>query len=116
MPKKLAPTGTDKDLNLLRLSSLFTDEDKAREFLEHRRWPDGPVCPHCKGTDIYTLTGKEKSKNPVPKGVYKCAECREKFTVRIGTIFEDSKLPICKWLMAFHLMTSSKKGVSSHQI
>jgi len=116
MPAKKAPTGTDADLNLATLSALFVDEEKAREFFESNRWPNGPVCPHCESTNVYTLTGKPESKNPVPPGVYKCAECREKFTARIGTILEESKLPISKWLMAFHLMTSSKKGFSSHQM
>ena len=104
------------ELNLVSLSRTFSNEDMAREFLEARLWPNGPVCPHCKSNEAYKLTGKPNSKNPVPKGVYKCKKCRQKFTVRVGTIFEDSKLPISKWLMAFHLLTSSKKGISSLQI
>ncbi len=114
--KKKPPTGTDADLNLAELNELFGNEEKAREFLEKRRWPNGPVCPHCKSTQIYTLTPKAGSRNPVRPGVYKCGKCREKFTVRIGTVFEESKLPLSKWLMAFHLLSSSKKGMSSHQI
>jgi transposase-like protein len=74
------------------------------------------VCPHCGSTEAYRLTAKPGSASPVRPGVCKCKECRKQFTVRVGTIFEDSKLPISKWLMAIHLMTSSKKGVSSHQI
>ena len=105
-----------KDLNLATMSHLFADEDAAREFLEHRLWPNGPVCPHCDCTEAYKLTAKPDSDKPVRKGVYKCKECRKQFTVRIGTIFEDSKLPLCKWLMALHLLTSSKKGISSLQI
>lgn len=116
MPAKNPPSGDDGDLNPGTLSALFTDEDKAREFLESKLWPNGPVCSHCDSTEAYTLVGKEASKNPVPRGVYKCKKCRKKFTVRIGTIFEESKVPLRKWLMAIHLMTSSKKGVSSHQI
>lgn len=116
MPAKNPPTGTDADLNLSTLAGLFTNEDRARAFLESKRWPNGPVCPHCKGTEVYTLTPKSVSRQPVRPGVYKCKACREQFTVRIGTIFEESKLPLSKWLMAIHLMTSSKKGVSSHQI
>ena len=104
------------EINLVSLSGLYADEDAARDFLEARLWPNGPVCPHCDNTGAYALTAKPGSKNPVPKGVYKCKKCRKKFTVRVGTIFEDSKLPICKWLMAFHLLTSSKKGISSLQI
>ena len=116
MPRKTPPTGTDADLNLATLLPLFSDENKARRFLESKRWPNGPVCPRCGCTDAYVLTAKPGSKSPVRPGVYKCKACREQFTVRIGTIFEESKIPLSKWLMAIHLMTSSKKGISSHQM
>ena len=116
MPAKNPATGIDSELNLSTLACLFVNEDMARAFMERKRWPNGPVCPHCNSTDAYKLTAKPESKKPVRPGVYKCSKCREQFTVRVGTIFEDSKLPISKWLMAIHLMTSSKKGVSSHQI
>jgi transposase-like protein len=106
----------DKDLNLATLAGMFDDETKAREFVEAKRWPDGPVCPFCESRAIYTLTPKPGSRSPVRAGVYKCKACRKQFTVRIGTIFEDSHIPISKWLMAIHLMTSSKKGISSHQL
>lgn len=96
---------------------LFTDEDKARAFLEAKRWPNGPVCPHCDGAEVYPMTAKPGSKSPVRPGAYKCKACRRQFTVRIVTIFEESKIPLSKWLMAIHLMTSSKKGISSsHQM
>jgi len=115
--KKAGPTGTDADLNLASMAAMFADEDKAREFLEAQFWPDGPVCPHCGEHGAYKLTAhKTDSKRPMRKGVYKCCGCRKQFTVRVGTIFEESKLPLRKWLMAIHLMTSSKKGVSSHQL
>lgn len=107
---------SDKNLNLATLAGLFADEDAARAFLESKLWPAGPVCPHCACMDIYKLTAKPTSKSPVRPGVYKCKACRKQFTVRVGTIFEDSHIPLCKWLMALHLMTSSKKGVSSLQI
>lgn len=106
----------DEDLNLLTLSPLFSDEDKARAFVESKLWPNGPVCPHCGNTKAYALTPKEESRRPVGKGVYKCASCRKLFTVRIGTVFGDSHIPFRKWLAALHLMTSSKKGVSSMQL
>jgi transposase-like protein len=116
--KKAQPTGTAADLNLSTLSRLFSDESAAREFLESQLWPEGPVCPHCGEHGAYKLTshGAATGKRPMRPGVYKCCGCRKQFTVRIGTIFEESKLPLRKWLMAIHLMTSSKKGVSSHQI
>ncbi len=116
MPKKNPPTGTDADLNIAELSDLFTNENAARSFIEARVWPNGPVCPHCRSTQAYALIGRATSTKPVRKGVYKCKDCRKQFTVRIGTIFEDSKLPFTKWLITIHLMTSSKKGISSLQI
>src|SRR5688572_23837526 len=107
----------------LRLQSMFAlnqphfqDEKAAREFLEGLRWPDGPVCPHCNATGAYKLTAKPGSKKPVRPGVYKCAECREQFTVTVGTIFEDSHIALNKWLLAIHLLCASKKGMSAHQL
>ncbi|MGD0581267.1 MAG: IS1595 family transposase [Bryobacteraceae bacterium] len=90
----------------------YHDEDAAREHLEGILWPDGPVCPHC------GLVGEAYKLNGVTtrKGLYKCAGCREPFTVTVGTIFEDSHIPLHKWLLAVHLMCSSKKGISAHQL
>lgn len=102
--------------NLVTLLPQFSDEDKAREHLEGIRWPNGPVCPHCGAAKVYRLEAKPESKRPVRKGVWKCAECRKQFTVRVGTIFEDSHIPLSKWLMAFYLLCSSKKGMSAHQL
>jgi transposase-like protein len=107
---------SDEDLNLITLAELFNDETKARAFLEAKRWPNGPVCPFCQSRGAYTLTPKPSSSKPVRAGVYKCKACRKQFTVRVGTIFEDSHIPLSKWLAAIHLMTSSKKGISSHQL
>ncbi len=88
----------------------FHDEATAFAFVESLLWPQGPICPHCGGCDrIYDL-GKTRI------GLRKCGQCRKQFTVRVGTILEDSHLPMTKWLQAIHLMVSSKKGVSSHQI
>ena len=114
--KKNPPTGTDADLTLPTMLPLFSDEDKARAFIESKRWPDGTFCPHCGEGDAYRLKAKPDSKRPVRPGVWKCRGCRKQFTVRVGSIFEDSKIPLRKWLMGIHLMTSSKKGISSHQI
>jgi transposase-like protein len=116
MPAKNPPTGTAADLKLTTTAGMFADEETARAFLESKRWPNGPVCPHCHSNEVAKLSPKEASKSPVRPGVYQCRVCREQFTVRIGTIMEESKIPIHKWLMAVHLMTSSKKGISSHQI
>src|SRR6266853_6565827 len=109
-----------EELNLVKLASEYSDNDKARELLESLRWPNGPVCPHC-GNDgqsksIYTLMPKPDSKRPARKGLYKCGACRKQFTVTVGTIFEDSHISIGKWLMAIFLLCSSKKGMSAHQL
>jgi transposase-like protein len=90
----------------------FQDADKAREYLEALRWPEGAVCPHCGSAgQHYKLEGKATR-----PGVYKCSDCREQFTVTVGTVFEDSKVPLNKWLQACYLMSSSKKGISSKQL
>jgi transposase-like protein len=90
----------------------FTDEHAARELLEAIRWPNGPVCPHCGGTDE---AYKVKSAKARP-GVYKCGHCRKQFTVTVGTVFERSKIPLHKWFQAAYLLCSSKNGMSSHQL
>jgi len=99
------------------LSPEFTDPDKAREVLEAERWPDGPVCPHCGVIgEAYKLEAVEGTKTHARKGVYKCADCRKQFTVTVDTIFEDSHIPLNKWLFAIHLLCASKKGMSAHQL
>ena len=99
------------------------DEAAAFAHVEAMLWADGPVCPHCGVVDrAYKLEGvrtKPSKKNPEGKerhGLWKCRECRKQFTVRKGTIFEESHLPLHLWLQAIHLMVSSKKGISSHQL
>ncbi|MCH7808744.1 MAG: IS1595 family transposase, partial [Planctomycetes bacterium] len=86
-------------------------EDEARTMLESIRWPDGPVCPHCESDEATKLGGKAGA-----KGQHKCRSCRKKFTVRIGTVFEESPIPLRDWVYAFARMCSSKKGISAHQI
>ncbi len=88
----------------------FHDEAEAFAKVEAVLWPHGPVCPHCGNADrVYDLT-----KTRI--GLKKCGACRKQFTVRVGTVFESSHIPLHKWLQAFHLMCSSKKGISSHQM
>jgi transposase-like protein len=91
----------------------FQDATKAREYLEAVRWPDGPICPHCGSVskDHYALNGKAHR-----PGVYKCKDCRDQFTVTVGTVFERSKVPLHQWMQAVYLICSSKKGCSSHQL
>jgi transposase-like protein len=95
----------------------FSDEDKARKYLEDLRWPNGAECPHC-GTigNHYQITGKATSNQPARKGLWKCHKCREQFSVTVGTIFEKSHLPLHKWLSAIYLLCSSKKGMSANQL
>jgi len=101
----------------------FHDEAAAFAHVESILWPEGPVCPKCGSFEKhYKLTGvrtKASKKNPngvERHGLYKCSACRSQFTVRMGTIFEESHLPLHKWLQAIHLMCSSKKGISAHQL
>lgn len=96
------------------LAPQFTDADAARDYLENLRWPDGPNCPHCGGMKAYTITPKKGSSTR--KGLYKCADCRKQYTVTVGTIFQRSKVPLNKWLLAAYLIASSKKGFSAHQL
>ena len=90
----------------------FRDAESARVYLESQVWPNGRICPHC-GTvgEHYVLHGK--SNRP---GLYKCADCREPFTVTVGTVFERSKVGLHLWLQAVHLMSASKKGISAKQL
>lgn len=102
----------------------FHDEAAAFEYLEGIIWKDGIVCPHCGtiGGRVYKLEGvrsKPSEKNPhgvVRHGLKKCGECRKQFTVKVGTVFEAAKIPLHKMLQAVHLLMSSKKGISSHQL
>ena len=91
---------------------IFHDEDAARAHFEALRWPNGPVCPHCGAADEATLV-KGKSHRP---GMYQCNACRKPFTVKVGTVMEASHIPLRKWALGFHLMASSKKGMSAHQL
>jgi len=89
----------------------FTDESAARKHLESLRWPEGPICPHCGSHDATRLEGKKHR-----AGLVQCNDCREQFTVTVGTVFERSKVPLNKWLLANHLLCASKKGMSAHEI
>jgi transposase-like protein len=90
----------------------FHDEAEAFKFVEDRVWPKGPVCPRC---GVMERIGKLEGKS-TRMGVYKCYECRKPFTVRVGTIFEDSHIEMKLWLQAIFLIASSKKGISSNQL
>lgn len=93
----------------------FHDEEAARDHLEKMRWPNGPECPHCGGVERNSRIEANAEKKIRP-GLWFCGDCRTQFTVTVGTVFEDSKVPMHKWVYAIHLMCASKKGVSSMQL
>lgn len=104
-------------MNLAQLTAIISDEEKSIAFIEKQRWPNGPVCPKCGATDrINKLYGVKDKKGKPRLGLWKCYHCRSQFTVRKGTIFEESLIPLSKWILAIHLMCSSRKGVSANQL
>jgi len=103
--------------NLLILAKeALSNEDAAVALMTKLRWPNGVACPRCGCLDPYKLTPKAQGKRPARKGLYKCSGCKRQFSVTTGSVFEASHLPLSKWLMAIHLMSASKKGMSAHQL
>ena len=103
-----------EDLTLDAILANFYTDEKAREYLETWLWPNGPTCPRCQSNDpkcVYKMQGAT-----VRQGLHNCRDCKRQFTVTVGTIFEDSHIPIRKWLVAWFLLASSKKGISSLQL
>jgi len=100
----------------------FADENAAREYLEALHWPNGPFCPHCGSFAAKRLppqARKVTAAHPggsVRHGVIQCNDCGDQYTVTVGTVFERSKVPLNKWLLANHLLCASKKGISGHQM
>jgi transposase-like protein len=90
----------------------FHNEEAAYQYVEARLWPEGPVCPHCGGVERIGKMGGKSTRI----GTYKCYQCRKPFTVKIGTIFEASHVPLNVWLQAMFLIAGSKKGISSNQL
>lgn len=90
----------------------FHDEAEAYAWVEARVWPQGPVCPHCGGVERISKMGGKSTRI----GTYKCYQCRKPFTVKVGTVFEASHVPMRYWLQAMFLITSSKKGISANQM
>jgi transposase-like protein len=93
-------------------AKVLQDEAAAYAWVEARVWPNGPVCPHCGGVDRLSKMGGKSTR----VGVYKCYQCRKQFTVKVGTVFEASHVPMRLWLQAMFLLCSSKKGISSNQL
>ena len=96
-------------MTFLEAAKLTNDE--AREYMEKLRWPNGPVCPHCESSNHTRLNGSKHR-----PGTIQCNECREQYTVTVNTVMESSHLPLAKWVLGFHLMCSSKKGISALQL
>lgn len=99
---------TDLFSSFYQMTQLVSTEEKARYYFEKMRWGDDPHCPYCGFDKRYTLTTKGQH-----KGMYKCANCKERYTVTIGTVAEGSKIPLSKWLIAIYLITGHKKGIAS---
>jgi len=106
-------------------SERFQSEEAAFDYVEATLWPNGPICPHCGNADaakigrLENVRSKPTKRSPegvVRVGLRKCYVCREQFTVRKGTIFEDSALPLRLWLQSIHLLCASKKGISTRQL
>lgn len=108
--KKTSQVGTD--LTLVAIMQRFSTEEAARTLLESIRWPDGPVCAHCGVVNNATKLEGAKCR----PGLYQCCDCKKQFTVTVGTIFEDSHIPLNKWLIAFYMMCASKTQVSALQL
>ncbi len=112
----------DTKLNLSQIAKKYSDENEAMKFLESIRWANGIVCPHCGSTKkMYFIaprngTRKTKLGNKTYRRLWKCSECKQPFTVFIGTIFERSKIPASKWVLAFHILCAGKNGVSSREM
>ena len=97
-------------MNIDITNPIFHDEAKATAHIEAQRWNGEPVCPHCGSLKVRKMGGKTQ------KGMFLCNDCRDKFTVRTGTVMERSHVPLHKWLLATHLLAASKKGMSAKQI
>ncbi len=110
------------EMNICSLAPYFSDEAAAWGLLESLRWPNGPECPHCGEVDRATYLKPRDGQRTTSTGkvsyrrLWKCQACKRKFSVLVGSIFEDSKVPLSKWLMAFYLLTASKNGVAAYEL
>ena len=104
----------DKSEVVEALPAACGDETAAVEFFEQQRWGGSPVCPHCGGKDVYKLTSRDGGRNA--RFLWRCRGCDQQYTVRIGTVYEDSRLPLKHWCYGFWRACSSKKGVSALEI
>jgi transposase-like protein len=104
----------EKSETIAELPLACSSEDAAVEFIEKQRWGGKPVCPHCDDADVYKMTGRDGKRNK--RYLWRCRACAEQFTVRIGTIYEESRLPLKHWCYAFWRASTSKKGVAALEI
>ena len=114
LPSGKNPQG---DLTLMTVMQRFSTEEAARDYFDALRWPNGPVCPHCGNAEagrVWKVTANKGKK--IRAGLHKCAECEQTFTVTVGTVMEDTHLPLNKWLIAFYMMCASKTQVSALQL
>jgi transposase-like protein len=98
---------TKYETNLMDLIEHFHSDEKCRDFLAGLRWPDGPICPNCNSQKVAKLDAR---------ALYECGACGYQYSVTVGTMFQDTHLPLNKWFVAIYLMCESKKGVSANQI
>jgi transposase-like protein len=107
----------DDGITLIEIEEHFSTDETARKYIEHILWPHGPVCPHCKNHQEKKIWKIQENKvKGIRAGLHHCGACNKEFTVTVGTIFEDSHIPLRKWLLAWYLICSSKKGISSLQL
>lgn len=104
---KNSPKAIEDFDSLLEVYDYFTDEKKCLDYLATQRWVGEVICPHYEHNKVYAFSDNKR---------FKCAKCRQQFTAKVGTIFEDSKIAMRKWYVAIYLVTSHKKGISSHQL
>ncbi len=109
-------------LNLSMIAKQFSDEEAAWTFLERIKWPSGPICPHCGSINhAYFLAPKDGARKTSTgkaryRRLWKCADCRQQFSVLVGTVMESTRLPISKWLLAIHMMNAGKNGVAALEL
>jgi len=104
----------DTEKTIKNLPIACADEDRAVIFLEHQRWGDTPCCPHCGSVNVYQMKGRDGKRNK--RYLWKCNDCENQYTVRVGTVFEGSRIPLRHWCFAFWRACTSKKGVSALEI
>jgi transposase-like protein len=115
MKRQISHPGEARSEILEALPKACTDEAPAVEFLEKQRWGDTPTCPHCGTTEVVQVMNEERTARS-KRFLWRCHGCKKQFTVRVGTIMEDSRIPLRHWCFAFWSACSSKKGVSALQI